>query len=223
MTRLFGLLIAFYLPLQLPADVALDRLEIVADGETQPVADPAIPDPSPAASNNHSRFSGRPPPKVQRRQHTLTFYPCAQCHKFWKTNPVPHELAPVHRVGLNHGQDRFWCLTCHDDENRDLLRTERDGKISFDESWRLCGQCHANRQKDWYFGAHGKRINGWQGEAERYNCTHCHNPHFPPFEAKAPQPKPPIRAGLAPMKKQNRPKPNLWERHGTMNQETNVD
>ena len=64
MTRLFGLLIAFYLPLQLPADVALDRLEIVADGETQPVADPAIPDPSPAASNNHSRFSGRPPPKV---------------------------------------------------------------------------------------------------------------------------------------------------------------
>ncbi|MEN8177488.1 MAG: cytochrome C [Pseudomonadota bacterium] len=225
MTKIIGLLIAFCMPLWVLAEDSVVLPANDASGEVtqQTPAKSNEPDPSVVEKQQLSRFANRPPPEVPRRQHKLTFYPCSQCHKFWKTNPVPHKLAPVHRVGLNHGQNRFWCLTCHDADNRDLLRTEQDGKVGFNKSWRVCGQCHANRQRDWYFGAHGKRANDWSEAPKRYNCTHCHDPHFPPFEQKKPQPKPPVRAGLEPMKNNKAQKPNLWERHGAKSQEAQDD
>lgn len=225
MSRIIGMLILFCIPpyllaADLPnlptADEGRDLIPRAATGNS-------VSDPSGALEQRPSRYGDQPPPEVPTRQESLTFYPCSQCHKYWKTNPVPHELAPVHRVGLNHGQDRFWCLTCHDDEDRDLLRTERDGKVGFDESWRVCGQCHANRQKDWYFGAHGKRVNDWQEAPVRYNCTHCHDPHFPPFGQKKPQPKPPVRAGLEPMKRHVSHNSTVWERHAVKNTEVQGD
>ena len=117
-----------------------------------------------------SGYAEKAPPSVPPRKQSLTFYPCSQCHQYWKTNPQPRVLAPVHDVGLKHGQGRLWCLVCHDPEDRNSLRTVRGTKVDFDQAWRVCGQCHSARQKDWYFGAHGKRVENWQGEAERYNC-----------------------------------------------------
>lgn len=192
---------------------------------TTPTVVPEVPaaDPAEIETRQLSRFDNRSPPNVVSRHKNLVFYPCSQCHRYWKTNPVPHELAPVHRVGLNHGNERFWCLTCHDADDRDSLRTERDGKVGFNESWRICGQCHANRQRDWYFGAHGKRANGWQEDPMRYNCTHCHDPHFPPFAKHQPQPKPLVRSGLQPMKRIERMNRPVWERHGAEDQETGDD
>lgn len=225
MTKIIGMLMALWMPLSmLAADVQYSPVTDKSKGLIlQAVTEKAISVPPGAPEQSLSRFADRPPPEVPPRQQNITFYPCSQCHKYWKTNPVPHELAPVHSVGLQHGQKRFWCLTCHDDEDRDQLRTAQDGKVGFDESWRVCGQCHANRQKDWYFGAHGKRVNDWQEAPVRYNCTHCHNPHSPPFGEQKPQPKPPVRAGLEPMKRFISHNPTVWERHEIKNKEVQGD
>ncbi len=158
-----------------------------------------IPTPSGPPELEFSHYDKRPPPRVPSREDQLIFYPCSQCHEFWETNPEPRELAPVHNVGMQHGEGRMWCLVCHDPKDSDKLHTIRTGKVDFNESWHICGQCHSARLKDWYFGAHGKRVYDWQGEPERYNCTHCHNPHRPPFIQRKPQPTPPVRAGLEPM------------------------
>lgn len=160
------------------------------------------------------QYVDQSPPTVPPRKDHLTFYPCSQCHDNWKTDETPRILAPVHEVALKHGEGRIWCLTCHDAKDRDHLRTMREGKVDFNESWKVCGQCHSNRQKDWYYGAHGKRAYFWKGEKIRYNCTHCHNPHRPPFMHRKPQPIPPVRAGLARMKAKDKHESfKVWERH----------
>ncbi len=170
--------------------------------------------PGVAPESEFSQYADLSPPIVPPRKEQLTFYPCSQCHENWKTNETPRILAPVHEVSLQHGEGRIWCLTCHDSKDRDHLRTLRDGKVDFNEAWKVCGQCHSNRQKDWYYGAHGKRAYFWKGEKIRYNCTHCHNPHRPPFMHRKPQPKPPVRAGLEAMKyKEKHQGLKVWDRH----------
>jgi formate-dependent nitrite reductase cytochrome c552 subunit len=118
----------------------------------------------------------------------------------------------VHEVGLQHGEGRLWCLDCHAGDARDHLRTLQDDSVDFNDAWIVCGQCHAARKKDWFFGAHGKRVSNWVGEAERYNCTHCHDPHRPAFIERKPQAKPGLRAGLHPMKRQTTRQPPVWEK-----------
>ncbi len=159
-----------------------------------------------------AQYGDKAPPSVPARKDSLTFYPCSQCHAHWQTISQPRKLYPVHDVGLNHGQQRFWCLTCHNPNDRDQLTTVQGINVDFNDAWKVCGQCHSARQKDWYYGAHGKRVENWQGDPERYNCTHCHNPHQPPFIKRKPQPKPPIRVGLTPMKYHDREFLPIWER-----------
>lgn len=209
----------FILVLTLPLTASsLDKaFWLPADSEARLIPQPAPPSitlvPGAEPEAVFSRYLDTAPPNVPARKDHLTFYPCSQCHEHWKTDETPRVLAPVHEVSLEHGEGRIWCLTCHDADDRDQLTTVRDSKVDFDEAWKVCGQCHANRQKDWYFGAHGKRVYDWQGEPTRYNCTHCHNPHRPPFMQQKPQPKPPVRAGLERMvfeeKHQNA---KVWER-----------
>ena len=151
-------------------------------------------------------YQDRPPPAIATPQKPLTFYPCSQCHDHWQTNATPRLLAPVHDVALNHGEGRIWCLECHSAEDRNQLQTVRGEPLPFEGSWKVCGQCHAARQKDWYYGAHGKRANGWQADPERYNCTHCHNPHQPPFMTRKPQAPPPVRYGLDRLPRHDNPR-----------------
>jgi len=164
-------------------------------------------------------YADRDPPKVKSRKERLTFYPCATCHGVIPTNPTPRAVllhAPIGLVDgiLDHGQQRFWCLTCHNPDDRNSLQTLAGVKVDFNEAWKVCGQCHSARQKDWYFGAHGKRVDNWHGDAERYNCTECHNPHRPPFRQQKPQPAPPVRVGLEPMPKVGASHfARVWERH----------
>lgn len=180
-------------------------------------APPAPPD---NALAEFTGYADRPPPEVAPRKEPMTFYPCSQCHEFWQTNETPRLLAPVHDVGLEHGQGRIWCLECHSADDRDQLKTLRGGKVAFDASWKVCGQCHSARQRDWYYGAHGKRANGWMDEPERYNCTHCHNPHQPPFMVRKPKAPPPVRAGLEPMEGGHHTRLTVWERKQASAQET---
>lgn len=141
-------------------------------------------------------YAGAPTVKVIPRKDDLFFYPCDQCHAAMEPNPEIRTLNTMHDAEIDHGRGRIWCLSCHSLENRDYLKTLLDEPVDFDEAHLVCGGCHANRHEDWYFGAHGKRVSGWQGDRTVYNCTHCHNAHDPAVKPRAPQPPPPVRAGL---------------------------
>ena len=70
------------------------------------------------------------------------------------------------------------------------MRLVNGEAIAFEESYRLCGQCHGPKLRDWRLGLHGKRTGHWRGEKEYRTCVECHNPHSPPFAALEPEPPP---------------------------------
>lgn len=145
------------------------------------------------------RFEGYPNApvfSVVSRKNELFFYPCDQCHETIEPNAEIRTLNAAHDVELEHGRGRIWCLSCHDLDSRDNLKTLLDELVDFDEANLVCGGCHANRHKDWVFGVHGKRVENWQGDRTLYDCAHCHNPHNPLIEPRAPSAVPPVRAGL---------------------------
>jgi len=122
-------------------------------------------------------------------------YPCNDCHSDIVPNPQRRELVDFHDdIGaiFNHDSENRWCLDCHDMNNRDSLRLASGKLLSFEESYKLCGQCHGEKLRDWKVGVHGKRIGEWNGKKEYLLCVHCHNPHSPKFEAMTPEP-PPVR------------------------------
>ena len=122
---------------------------------------------------------------------TPGIFPCSECHKEMKPNPTRRELKEEHtNIVLNHAQGQRWCLDCHDISNRDKLRLVSGEKIGFEESFRLCGQCHGDKYRDWKVGVHGKRTGMWNGEKQYLLCVHCHNPHDPGFKPLAPMPPP---------------------------------
>jgi len=160
------------------------------------------------------RFEGYPGTHefdVVPRKDDLFFYPCTQCHAAMEPNPEIRPLNAIHDSDLEHGRGRIWCLSCHDLENRDYLRTLLAELVDFDAAHLVCGGCHANRHEDWYFGAHGKRIGNWQGDRTLYNCTHCHNAHSPAIKARAPKPAPPVRAGLKLERGIAHEKSSIWD------------
>ncbi len=135
-------------------------------------------------------------PDVVPRAEPLKFAPCERCHQFLQTNPEVRTLMAPHVRELEHGGGRIWCLNCHGGENHAGLVTLLGEPASFEDGHQVCGGCHARRYRDWRFGAHGKRAGTWQGERRVYGCTHCHDPHNPALEPRAPQPPPPVRVGL---------------------------
>ncbi|MEN8165960.1 MAG: cytochrome C [Pseudomonadota bacterium] len=226
MARVIGSLFVFFIPgavLAVEEPFWLPPSEAYSVLAPQTAAKAFVEIPLGPPEEQFIQYPDRPAPHVPPRKDKLTFYPCSQCHEYWETIPEPRKLLPVHDVGLVHGQGRLWCLVCHDPDDRDHLRTVRGDKVDFNDAWRVCGQCHSNRQKDWYYGAHGKRVSTWDGEPTRYNCTHCHNPHRPPIIQRKPQPKPPVRAGLEPMQRQVRHHQTVWEQHSAKREEVRHD
>jgi hypothetical protein len=142
-------------------------------------------------------YPGAPALTVVPRQDQIRFFPCEQCHKFLETDPQVRQLTAPHVKELDHGAGRIWCLNCHDGEDRNFLVTLRGDRVEFNDSYLVCGGCHASRQRDWYFGAHGKRVGNWRGERTVYGCAHCHDPHQPALKPRAPMPPPPVRKGLS--------------------------
>ena len=158
-------------------------------------------------------YPGAPEFEVVPRKDELFFYPCAQCHETMEPNPEIRTLNTMHDAEIEHGRGRIWCLSCHNLENRNYLNTLLNELVDFDEAHLVCGGCHANRHKDWYFGAHGKRVASWQGERTLYNCTHCHNAHSPAIQPRAPKPAPPVRAGLERQPGIQHEKSAVWDTH----------
>ncbi len=146
-----------------------------------------------------------PPPLVYQ-----SLYPCQACHRrdtrgvssqlekesgflgkyIRKPDPQPRILIKMHRnINLNHAE-WMWCLNCHDTDERNYLRLITGEKISFEKSYRLCGQCHGSIFRDWKIGIHGRRVGNWKGKKLYLLCSHCHDPHSPQFR-KLPAEDPP--------------------------------
>jgi hypothetical protein len=143
-----------------------------AGGATEPSAPPKAAAPSRPAP---ASFETPAPP------FELGLFPCTGCHTE-PGNPEPRELAFHDEVKpLQHGPNR-WCLDCHDLKNRDVLHLTNGEPVPFGESYRLCGQCHGDKLRDWKVGVHGKRIGQWDGKKTYYLCVQCHNPHSPRFK-----------------------------------------
>jgi len=150
-----------------------------------------------------------PPPLVYQG-----IYPCQACHRkdirgvtspaeegspflgtYMRTaNPKPRILVRMHRdINLKHGKGAFWCLTCHNAQERNYLTLFNGQVISFEESYKVCGQCHGSIYRDWKLGIHGRRVGEWNGKKLYLLCAHCHNPHDPKFRKipGMPPPRPP--------------------------------
>lgn len=121
-------------------------------------------------------------------------FPCSECHADQETNSEPRTLDMHEEIVdmFDHDSENRWCLDCHDANSRDSLRLASGNLLSFEESYKLCGQCHGNKLRDWKVGVHGKRTGSWNGKKEYLLCVHCHNPHSPRFKPIRPLP-PPIR------------------------------
>lgn len=111
----------------------------------------------------------------------LVTYPCgAQCHDEREPGPEPRELREFHTERqLRHGEGINWCDSCHTLDDPDHLHLNDGTPLGFDESHRLCGQCHGPQFRNWRDGLHGIRVGAWYGETRQKLCTACHDPHTP--------------------------------------------
>jgi hypothetical protein len=119
-------------------------------------------------------------------------FPCTDCHDpEIPVNTRRRELATAHTdIRLRHDEEHRWCLDCHDAGNRDVLHLAGGELVPFEESYRLCGQCHGDKYRDWRAGVHGRRTGRWDGEKSYLLCVHCHDSHAPRFKPLAPLPPP---------------------------------
>jgi hypothetical protein len=118
-------------------------------------------------------------------------FPCGECHGEMEPNPVRRKLEDAHDdIILRHDEENRWCLDCHDAANRDMLHLADGRLLDFKESYKLCGQCHGTKYRDWRQGVHGRRTGYWNGRKEYLLCAHCHDPHSPRFKKLKPEPAP---------------------------------
>ena len=140
---------------------------------------PPHPSPSPA-----DEIEVPPPPFSEG------VFPCSDCHeKGAEFDRTRRELSQ-HDFTFEHDAEHRWCLDCHDAEDRDRLRLASGDKIEFGESYKLCGQCHGDKYRDWRAGVHGRRTGMWNGKKTYLLCVHCHSPHSPHFKPLKPSPPP---------------------------------
>jgi hypothetical protein len=117
-------------------------------------------------------------------------FPCSFCHADLKTNRTRRVIEDHEDIVLKHDEEHRWCLDCHDADNRDFLHLASGDRVPFEESYRVCGQCHGEKYRDWRAGVHGRRTGEWNGQKGYLLCVHCHNPHQPRFKSLKPQPAP---------------------------------
>jgi len=128
------------------------------------------------------------------RRSPFTFE-CDFCHSNGTAvnQKVPHSTTLVYHDKLVL-QGEVGCFICHDFYERDKLKLLSGELVSFNESPKLCYQCHQKRYDTWLFGDHGKSITELylgedilseisveELEDRRYRCSdfRCHNPHNP--------------------------------------------
>jgi hypothetical protein len=116
-------------------------------------------------------------------------YPCTSCHMGRaivmkddeRVKDAHQNIKPIHPR-----QTGAACSTCHAPDNVELLALKSGERASLDHTYRLCAQCHFTEAEAWAGGAHGKRLDGWQGRRVVLGCADCHDPHKPALESKVP-------------------------------------
>jgi len=126
--------------------------------------------------------------RTETRKDKIERFKCSQCHnnkevKITRAAEMAHGTVVVVHGGQ---EDPLACFTCHKEDERDFLVTEKGLRVDMDHSYQMCGQCHFRERRDWVGGAHGKRVSYWAGERVVKNCTSCHDPHSPLFEKRWP-------------------------------------
>ena len=148
-------------------------------------APPKAPAASPVPDSPGQKVEVPPPPFSDG------IFPCSECHnKDMPPNKVRRKLEMHDDIELKHDEKNRWCLDCHSADNRDVLHLASGEPVPFSESYRLCGQCHGEKYRDWRAGVHGRRVGEWNGHKSYLLCPHCHNPHQPHFKPIVPKPVP---------------------------------
>jgi len=179
------------------APLALGARSALGDNALPPGGDPKVaPTPAPPPSpggERHVRVNQElgtievPPPPFSNG-----VFPCSDCHNADRTpDPARRELSE-HDFKFEHDAEHRWCLDCHSINNYDKLHLSNGDLIDFEESFKLCGQCHGDKYRDWRKGVHGRRTGHWNGAKTYLLCVNCHNPHSPRFKPLKPLP-PPVR------------------------------
>lgn len=139
-----------------------------------------------ALQRTEEHFEVPPPPLSEG------VFPCSGCHdEDFPVDRERRELVLAHEdIVLHHDEANRWCLDCHAAEDRDMLHLASGAKVSFEQSYRLCGQCHGDKYRDWRAGVHGRRTGRWDGEKRYLLCVHCHDAHHPAFAPIPPEPPP---------------------------------
>ena len=115
-------------------------------------------------------------------------FPCTSCHlgraiviRDERVKDAHQNIKPVHPK-----QTGALCSTCHAADNVELLALKSGERATLDHTYRLCAQCHFSQAEAWAGGAHGKRLDGWQGRRVVLGCADCHDPHKPGIEKRIP-------------------------------------
>ena len=139
-----------------------------------------------AAAPSRAEAFPVPPPPFSKS----TIFPCMDCHKEKAPDLTVRELDEHDEIKLDHGPRDRWCFDCHNPDDRDYLRLVSGKLVPFAESYKLCGQCHGDKFRDWRAGVHGRRTGEWNGKKQYLLCAHCHNPHSPRFKPLEPKTRP---------------------------------
>lgn len=145
---------------------------------------------SAAPEAGHERMFGTItlPIALRSRAAGISQYPCTSCHQGRKVVMANKRIGDAHNniQPVHPDQTGAVCSTCHSTEDVQLLTLKSGARATLDESYRLCAQCHFPEAKAWAGGAHGKRLDGWQGRRVVMACTDCHDPHKPAVQARIP-------------------------------------
>lgn len=125
---------------------------------------------------------------IPERKSEMKMFACTECHSKPLEQMQRGDFKKAHwDIKLDHAnQNTMNCITCHNPDNMNHLKSLTGNRIDFNNSYNLCSQCHTKQFEDWKGGAHGKRIGGWAPPRASMTCVNCHNPHKPHFESRWP-------------------------------------
>lgn len=125
---------------------------------------------------------------LRSRAADLGQYPCTSCHLGRQIVMSDERVGDAHQnIEVVHpSQTGALCSTCHAPDNVELLALRSGERATLEHTYRLCAQCHFSQAEAWAGGAHGKRLDGWQGRRVLMGCADCHDPHRPSLEPRVP-------------------------------------
>ena len=126
---------------------------------------------------------------IPERKNQIKSFACSECHTVGLEQLKSKEQAKNAHwdIKMDHADNSTMnCVTCHNMNDMNTLKSLTTNIIDFNHSYKLCSQCHSKQYTDWKGGAHGKNIGGWTNPRAAYACVNCHNPHDPHFESRWP-------------------------------------